>query len=89
MSHRNSPRLEAPLIFLPGSAFSGYGSFRKSGVPYFGVLITRILLFRLLRGPLFSEIPISLSYGGVIWCAGDGGDDDNEKEAPYRWEKHR
>ena len=36
------------------------GSFRKLGVPYFGVLIIRILLFRALYlGPLFSEIPIS------------------------------
>ena len=25
-----------------------YGSFRKSGVPYFGVLIIRILVFRVL-----------------------------------------
>ena len=36
-----------------------YRSFRKLGVPYFGVLITRILLFRVLDlGPLFSENPI-------------------------------
>ena len=36
-----------------------YGSFRKLGVPYFGVLIIRILLFRVLYwGPLFSETPI-------------------------------
>ena len=36
-----------------------YGSFRKLGVPYFGVLIIRILLFRVLyQGPLFSETPI-------------------------------
>ena len=36
------------------------GSFRKLGVPYFGVLIIRILLFRVLyRGPLFSETPKS------------------------------
>ena len=26
-----------------------YGSFRKLGVPYFGVLIIRILLFRVLH----------------------------------------
>ena len=33
-----------------------YGSFRKLGVPYFGVLMTRIPLFRVLySGPLFSE----------------------------------
>ena len=36
-----------------------YGSFRKLGVPHFGVLIIRILLFRVLyQGPLFSETPI-------------------------------
>ena len=37
------------------------GSFRNFGVPYFGVLITRTLLFRVLydyEGPLFSETPI-------------------------------
>ena len=28
---------------------STYGSFRKLGVPYFGVLIIRILLFRVLH----------------------------------------
>ena len=42
-----------------------YGTFRKLGVPYFGVLIIRILLFRLLYwGPLFSETPLSL----YDWC---------------------
>ena len=35
------------------------GSFRKLGAPYFGVLIIRILLFRVLYlGPLFSETPM-------------------------------
>ena len=35
------------------------GSFRKLGVPHFGVLMTRILLFRVLdKGPLFSETPV-------------------------------
>ena len=34
------------------------GSFRKLGVPYFGVPIIRILLFRVLYwGSLFSETP--------------------------------
>ena len=33
------------------------GSFRKLGVPYFGVLIIRILLFRVYWGSLFSETP--------------------------------
>ena len=36
-----------------------YGSFRKLGVPFWGVLIIRILLFRVLYWcPLFSETPI-------------------------------
>ena len=36
-----------------------FGSLRKFGVPYFGVLKARILLFRVLYwGPLFSETPI-------------------------------
>ena len=36
-----------------------FGSFRKLEVPYFRVLIIRILLFRVLsQGPLFSETPI-------------------------------
>ena len=35
--------------------------FPKIGVPYFGVLIIRILLFRVVcEGPLFSETPIYL-----------------------------
>ena len=39
----------------------GCGSFRKLAVPCFGVLIIRILLFRVLYwGPLFSETPMSL-----------------------------
>ena len=39
-----------------------YGSFRKLGIPSFGVCITRILLFRVLyQGPLFSETPILIS----------------------------
>ena len=43
-----------------GCRASGYGSFRKLGVPYFGVLIIRILLFRVitLLGSPFSETPI-------------------------------
>ena len=36
-----------------------YGSFPIQGVPYFGVLIIRILLFRVLySGPPISETPI-------------------------------
>ena len=35
------------------------GTFRTLGVPYFGVLIIRILLSRVLyQGPLFSETPM-------------------------------
>ena len=58
---------------VPGSwAHFRYGSFRKLGVPYFGILIIRILLFRVLyEGPLFSETPIfmvqdALSQGPCI-----------------------
>ena len=44
-----------------GSGYCIYGSFRKLGVPYFGVRIISILLFRVLFwGPLFSETPIFL-----------------------------
>ena len=40
----------------PPVTVGSYGSFRKFGLPYFGVLIIRILLFRVLYyGPLFSE----------------------------------
>ena len=39
--------------------FKVYGSFRKLGVLYWGVLIVRILLFRVLyEGSLFSETPL-------------------------------
>ena len=44
-----SPVFTFPMLNLPASA---YGSFRKLGVPYFGVLIKRILLFRVRnKGP--------------------------------------
>ena len=40
-----------------------YGSFRKQGVPYSGVLIIRILPLRVLYwGPLFSETPLSTEF---------------------------
>ena len=43
------------------------GSFGKLGVPYFGVLIIRILLFRVLyKGPLFSETPRCLMISYVL-----------------------
>ena len=47
-------------------------SFRKLGVPYFGVLITRILLFTVLyQGPLFSdrsflEISVLVQRTGIL-----------------------
>ena len=48
----------AVRIFSKKPEISGNGSFRKLGVPYFGVLVIRILLFRVLHeGPLFSETP--------------------------------
>ena len=38
----------------------GFRSFRKVGVPYFGVLILRVRPFRVLSwGPLVSETPMS------------------------------
>ena len=46
-----------------------FGSFRNLGVPYFGVLIIKILQFRVLySGPLFSETPISelQERGGTV-----------------------
>ena len=47
------------------------GSFRKVGVPYFGVLRIRILLFRVQnQGPLVSETPKGLRVavsGILIW----------------------
>ena len=53
-------------IFLNQGAWESLGprkrkwEFPKIGVPYFGVLLMRILLFRVLNeGPLFSETPIS------------------------------
>ena len=48
------------ILFLRVS----YGGFRKLGAPYFGVLMIRILLFRVLYwGPLFSETPILGALG--------------------------
>ena len=49
-----------------------YGSFRKLGIPYLGVLIIGILLFRVpYWGPLFSEAPIWSTYRApmhwVLW----------------------
>ena len=45
-----------------------YGSFRKLGAPYFGVLM--ILLFRVLNwGPLFTETPICMYVSAYVWNA--------------------
>ena len=53
------PRLLYPVL---------NGSFRKYGVPYFGVLIIRILLFRVLyQGPLFSETPKSSTLSRQVF----------------------
>ena len=42
----------------PHIAGSLHGSFRELGIPYFGVLRIRSLLFSVLyQGPLFSETP--------------------------------
>ena len=50
----------APRVFLAEAELGvgGVGSFRNLGVPCFGLLIIRILLFSVLyQGPLFSETP--------------------------------
>ena len=47
------------------------GSFRKLGVPYFGVLIIKILLFRVLYlGPLFSNSHTGLGVFEGLGVAG-------------------
>ena len=68
MLFSNTPTLSTNLPTKPENALytktpkvnpTSYGSFRKLGVPYFGVLTIRILLFRVLYwGPPFSETPI-------------------------------
>ena len=46
-----------------------FGSFRKLGVRYHGVLIIRSLLSRVLyQGPLFSETPICLNGSVCLQC---------------------
>ena len=46
--------------------YCAYGTFRKYGVPYFGVLIIRILLVMVLYSvPLLSETPIEDSLACV------------------------
>ena len=43
------------------------GVSENTGLPYFGVLIIRILLCRVLyEGPLFSETPIRVNVGACI-----------------------
>ena len=47
------------------------GVSKNMGVPYFGVLIIRILLLRtLFKGPLFSETPLLL---GALRVQAEGG----------------
>ena len=42
------------------------GGSEKKGVPYFGVLIVRILLFGVLhKGPLFSETPHTCAWRSI------------------------
>ena len=62
----NSGYLRVPLqgyykgtIRVPLKGPIRVSSFRKFGIPYFGVLLIRIPLLRVLySGPLFSETPI-------------------------------
>ena len=54
------------MLSVQAMHLTSCGGFRKLGVLYFGVLIIRILLFRVLHwGPLFSETPM----GSVIVVA--------------------
>ena len=47
------------LDSLQAQAIESFGSFRKLGVPYFGVLIVRMALFRVLfLGSTISETPM-------------------------------
>ena len=49
---------------------TAYGSFRKLGVPYFGVLIIRILLFKVLLGsPIFGNSHINMQIASLT-CVG-------------------
>ena len=51
-------KLGNPEDAITPERFTLNGSFGKLGVPYFVVLIIRILLFRVLNlGPLFSTTP--------------------------------
>ena len=55
--------------------------FPKIGVPYLGVLIIRILLFRVLyQGPLFSETPIYIDYANGP-CMPSGKHDEDHEDA--------
>ena len=58
--------MQGPDQALGLSYGSLYGSFRKLGVPYFGVLNKRILLFRgsILGSPIFGN-PMGLRDQGV------------------------
>ena len=62
-----------------------YGSFRKLGVPYFGVLITRILRFMMLYwGPLFSETAHASYLSG--FCRRPSSRRAASTLRPRRWE---
>ena len=55
--HLSSWRLRVDFTAGPTGL---YGSFRKLGLPYFGVLRIRILLFRVLGSPIFGNSHITL-----------------------------
>ena len=42
------PMGKAHKLYVPDMTMYPNGSFRKLGVPYFGVLVIRILIFRVL-----------------------------------------
>ena len=70
MAHLSSQTIRFTLAPLRANQrlsprIATFGGFRELGVPYFGVLIIRILLFRVLYyGPLFLETPI---FRAVVW----------------------
>ena len=59
-----------------------FGSYRKLGVPYFGVLIVRILLF---RGAVLG----SPRFGNPIWSTAQELSDLRISESPTRHESYR
>ena len=62
LSTREINQVQCPVLKV--DIVGRHGSFRKLGVAYFGVLIVRILLFRVLySGLLFSETPTCILKG--------------------------